>query len=177
MLKNLSLLSILFILAACGFHLRGVAGSYSFPYKTVMLDCGTPVICPGFKKAIMAESLTTLVTKKESAEAVVVVSNEQTSRDTMDFNSVGQISSYILTYQITARVYTPQGDQIGDDIVVKNQQIMNFNNSLVLSAQQQEDASWDLIHQNVINGLIRRLVYFHSQLMTNYAPESGQVVK
>lgn len=113
-----------------------------------------------------------LVTKKESAEAVIVVSNEQTSRDTMDFNSVGQIASYILTYQITARVYTPQGDQVGDDIVVKNQQIMNFNNSLILSAQQQEDASWDLIHQNVINSLIRRLVYFHAPLMSSNAAES-----
>lgn len=172
MFKNILLFGLILILCACGFHLRGVANSYNFPYKKVMLDCTTPVICPSFRNTINAESLTMLVTKKESAEAVIVVSNEQTSRDTMDFNSVGQIASYILTYQITARVYTPQGDQVGDDIVVKNQQIMNFNNSLILSAQQQEDASWDLIHQNVINSLIRRLVYFHAPLMSSNAAES-----
>lgn len=174
MLKNLLLLSFIFILAACGFHLRGVAGSYSFPFKTVLLNCDTPVICPSLRNTIKAESLTMLVTNKESAEVVITVSNEQTSRDTLDFNSVGQIASYILTYRVTARIYNLQGDQLGNDIMVQNQQIMAYNNSLILSSQQQEENTWDLLHQNVINALIRRIVYFHDAPLVSpaYASES-----
>ncbi len=174
MLRNSLLLIFIVMLAACGFHLRGVAGTYSFPFKTVLINCDTPVICPGFKNTIKAESLTTIVTNKESAEVVIAVSNEKTSRDTLDFNSVGQIASYILTYQITARIYNKTGDQLGNDIVVQNQQVMAYNNSLILSAQQQEENTWDQIHQNVINALIRRIVYFHDVPLVSpaYAPES-----
>jgi LPS-assembly lipoprotein len=174
MLRNSLLLIFIATLAACGFHLRGVAGTYSFPFKTVLINCDTPVICPGFKNTIKAESLTTIVTNKESAEVVIAVSNEKTSRDTLDFNSVGQIASYILTYQITARIYNQTGDQLGNDIVVQNQQVMAYNNSLILSAQQQEENTWDQIHQNVINALIRRIVYFHDVPLVSpaYAPES-----
>ncbi len=174
MLRNSLLLIFIATLAACGFHLRGVAGTYSFPFKTVLINCDTPVICPGFKNTIKAESLTTIVTNKESAEVVIAVSNEKTSRDTLDFNSVGQIASYILTYQITARIYNQTGDQLGNDIVVQNQQVMAYNNSLILSAQQQEENTWDQIHQNVINALIRRIVYFHDVPLVSpaYASES-----
>lgn len=174
MLRNSLLLIFIATLAACGFHLRGVAGTYSFPFKTVLINCDTPVICPGFKNTIKAESLTTIVTNKESAEVIIAVSNEKTSRDTLDFNSVGQIASYILTYQITARIYNQTGDQLGNDIVIQNQQVMAYNNSLILSAQQQEENTWDQIHQNVINALIRRIVYFHDVPLVSpaYAPES-----
>ena len=108
----------------------------------------------------------------ESAEAKIVVSDEQTSRDAYGYNSVGQIASYILTYQVTARVFDRNGDQLGEDIVVQNQTTMAYNNSLILSSQQQEETTWDQIHQNVINSLIRRIVYSHPKLISTNAAES-----
>ncbi len=160
------------LLVGCGFHLRGSDGDYQFPYKKIVLQCDTAVICPGFRTAIQKENLTKLVNKMESAEAKIVVSNEQTSRDAYGFNSVGQIASYILTYQITAQVFDRNGDQIGQNIVVQNQVTMAYNNSLILSAQQQEETTWDQIHQNVINSLIRRIVYSHPKLISTNAIES-----
>jgi len=160
------------VLVGCGFHLRGVDGDYQFPYKTVLLQCDNPIICPGFKTAIQKENLTKLVNNMESAEAKIVVSDEQTSRDAYGYNSVGQIASYILTYQVTARVFDRNGDQLGEDIVVQNQTTMAYNNSLILSSQQQEETTWDQIHQNVINNLIRRIVYSHPKLISTNAAES-----
>ncbi len=166
-------LILLFSIVGCGFHLRGKSSdSYRFPYNSVYLDCGTPVICRGFRSAIQIESLTSLVSSPSKAEAVIVVSNEQTSRDALDYNGIGQVASYLLSYQITAQVFDPKGNQIGNDIVVKNQMTINYNNSLILSAQQQENTTWDQIHQNVINSLIRRIIYSHPKQVSPYEAES-----
>ena len=40
------------------------------------------------------------------------------------------------------------------------------------SAQQQEETTWDQIHQNVINSLIRRIVYSHPLLISPNVTES-----
>lgn len=172
-IKQLLCLGLGAIIAGCGFHLRGVNRTdYRFAYKYVYLTCDTPIICPGLISAIKNEELTTLVTRPESAEAVFVVGNEQTSRDVLDYNGVGQIASYLLSYQITAQVFDLKGNQVGNDIVVKNQMTINYNNSLILSAQQQEDTTWNQIHQNVINTLIRRLVHLKPILISPYEAES-----
>jgi LPS-assembly lipoprotein len=173
-LANFTLFGVaVFGLIGCGFHLRGVDGDYQFPYKTVYLECDTPVICPAFKTAITKENLTKLVAK-ESAEATIVVSDEETNRAAYNYNSVGQIASYKLTYQVTARIYNKQGIQTAPDMKVMGQEIMNYNNSLILSANQQEEQTWDQIHQNVVTSLIRRIVYSHPYLVSpvNNAAES-----
>ena len=156
----------------CGFHLRGYDGNYKFPYKTVYLQCDTAVICTPFEKTITNEYLTKLVKNHESAEVTLLVSNEQTSRDSYGFNGTGQISSYLLTYQISAQVFDRVGNQIGQTIVVQSQTIMSYNNSLILSAGQQEDQSWELLHQNVISSLIQRIVYSNPKLVSINVAES-----
>ena len=105
---NIVLSLVIVTLVGCGFHLRGEDGSFAFPYKKTYLQCDSVIICSALQHTIQAKSLTTLVKNKESAEAVIIVANEQTSRDANNFNSVGQISSYLLTYQVTAQVYTPK---------------------------------------------------------------------
>lgn len=172
LIKLLLPISIALFLVGCGFHLRGVDGTYQFPYKTVYLECVTPVICDSLRSTIKNENLTKLVTNKESAEAIIVVDHEQTNRTAYNFNSVGQIASYKLRYEVTAQVFNPQGLQTMPDIHAASQDIINYNNSLILSASQQEDQTWDNVHQNVIATLIRRIVYSHPYLASEASSES-----
>lgn len=160
------------VTVGCGFHLRGVDGDYQFPYKTVYLECTTPVICESLKSTIKNENLTKLVMNKESAEAIILVDHEQTNRTAYNFNSVGQIASYKLSYEVTAQVFNPKGTQTMPDIRVHSQDIINYNNSLILSANQQEEQTWDNVHQNVISSLIRRIVYSHPYLASENSSES-----
>ncbi|RTL01920.1 MAG: hypothetical protein EKK57_03605 [Proteobacteria bacterium] len=171
---NYSLIVIMTLfIASCGFHLRGMDGDYQFPYKTVYLVCDTPVICPNFESAIINQNLTKLVKNAESAEVTLAVSDEDTNRVASNYNSVGQIAGYRLIYKVTARVYDKKGTQTMPDIVVTAQDTINYNNSLILSATQQEAQTWDNLHQIAINSLIRRIVYSHPHLIsTNNATES-----
>lgn len=157
---NIFLIFILtIILTACGIHLRGTSGSYKLPIKTVYIQCNNVKICPNMQNVITKQSLATLVNNAESAEAVIKLMNEQTSRDPQSFNLAGRVTNYILTYQVTAQVWQNH-EQIGNDIVISNQLISQYNDSTILANNLEEDNYWNKIHQNVTNQLIRRLIAF-----------------
>lgn len=168
MIKNY-LYVILFsvCLIGCGFHLRGTAGDYKFPFKSVYIDCGSVAICPNFTHAIRTEAISKLATKPESAEVTIKLVNEETSRDAQGFTSVGRVSAYILTYTITAQVWQHH-EQIGKDILVSSQSVMQYNDSTILSNDQNELTFWDQLHQTVTNQLIRRLTFF------KYPPDNNE---
>ncbi|MDD3266278.1 MAG: hypothetical protein PHC75_03745 [Burkholderiales bacterium] len=146
-------------LTACGFNLRGVDGDYHFPYKNVYLDCNVNAVCPFLKETIVNQNLASIVTNRESAEAIITVSDERTNTENSNFNAVGQISGLKLTYEVTARVYNKSGIQEMPDIIAKSSNTINYNNSLILSASQEEQTTMDELHDNVVRIIIRRIVY------------------
>lgn len=177
--KFLILITSVVTLSGCGFHLRGISGDYKLPFATVYLDCNNIVICPNLQTAIKTQSLAKLVSSpnmpinkkndlknttnaKEEIQGPITtirLVNEQTSRDPQNFNSVGRIAAYILTYQVQAQVWQ-YGSQIGDTINVSAQSVMQYNDSIILANNLDEATFWDKLHQSATNQLIRRLVAF-----------------
>lgn len=159
--KNFLTLAILFVcISGCGFHLRGTAGAnYKFPFKKIYLDCGNVVICPNLTHAINTQELATIVNKPESADATVKLVKEDTSRDAQSFTSVGRASAYVLTYRVTAQIIQKH-EQLGKDIVVSSQSVMQYNDSIILSSNQNEVTFWDQLHESVTNKLVRRITFF-----------------
>lgn len=152
---------VLLLVNSCGFHLRGSGGdtNYRFPFKTVYVECESVVICTNFKSAIQTQELSKILNNAESAEATIKLLQEATSRDAQGFTSVGRASSYLLTYQVVAQVWQ-KGQQIGEDMVVNSQATMQYNDSIILSSNQNEVTFWDQLHERVTNQLVRRLIFF-----------------
>lgn len=150
-----------FVLVGCGFHLRGSSLSkYKFPFKSVYIECGNVVICPNLTNAIKAQTLAKIESNPESAEATIKLVQENTSRDAQSFTSVGRVSAYLLTYSVTAQIIQHH-EQVGNDIVVSSQATMQYNDSTILSSNQNEATFWDQLHQGATNQLIRRITFFH----------------
>lgn len=150
----------------CGFHLRGIGSDYKFPFKSVYLDCSGVAICPNLNTAIKTQNVSQLVTKPESAEVTLKLVDEETSRDAQGFTGVGRVSAYTLNYKITAQIWHNHS-QIGKDVTVSSQSVMQYNDSTILSNTQNEVTFWDNLHQNVTNQLIRRLTFFKYPINDN----------
>ncbi len=155
---KLLIIVLVCIVSACGFHLRGTEGSYRLPFKSVYLDCNNVIICSNLHTAIKIQNFTNINNKIESAEAVITLFDEQTSRDPQAFNSVGRIAAYLLTYQIKATV-TKNNLPIGKTIVISVNSIMNYNDSVILATNQNEVIFWNNLHQKATNQLIYQLVH------------------
>lgn len=166
-LLNFLLVAILFLfLAGCGFHLRGSPGAdYKFPFKKVFIDCGNVVICPNLVNAIKTQELAKIVTTPESANATIKLVKEETSRDAQSFTGVGRVSAYLLTYRVTAQIIEKH-EQIGNDIVVSSGSTMQYNDSIILSSNQNEVTFWDQLHEAVTNQLVKRITFFKVPVST-----------
>ena len=158
-IRYIYLLVIMFLLSSCGFHLRGYTSlsNYKLPFKTVYLQCDNVVVCANLTSLITKQNLSKIVTNPSEAEATIRLRNEETSRDANGFNTAGRVASYLLTYQVTAEVWQ-KGEQIGGDITVQTSATMNYNDSLILSKDQEEVDVWDKLHQDAASQLVRRLV-------------------
>lgn len=146
------------MLSACGFHLRGFRGNYSLPFKSIYLECSNVVICTNFQTIVTTQNLAKFKTNPKDAEVTIKLFDEQTRRDPQTFNSIGRIAAYTLTYKVKAQVWK-HGEQIGNDISLMAQSIMQYNDSTILSNNQNEVTFWDNLHEDVANQLIRRLMY------------------
>lgn len=171
----LSMLSIVLTITGCGFHLRGTSGGPNdkLPYKTVYIDCGNVAICTNLTSAIKTQDLAVIESYPESAEATIKLVREDTSRDAQGFTSVGRVSSYLLTYRVTAQVIQKH-EQIGHDIIVSSQSTMQYNDSTILSGNQNEVTFWDQLHEAATNQLVIRLIFFKNQLNTSSSGRYGQ---
>ncbi|MFN8770120.1 MAG: LPS assembly lipoprotein LptE [Neisseriaceae bacterium] len=162
--KNKLVLYTIFIITSllinsCGFHLRGLSGSYKFPFSKVYLQCDTTILCRNLNSAIKTQNSATIVNKPGKDTVTIQLDNEQTSRDPQRFNAAGRIAAYNLTYQVDAKVIQNY-EQLGDSIHISVNSVMNYNDSQILSANQNEAQLWENLHEAATNQLIRRLVYF-----------------
>lgn len=166
------MLLIIFILASCGFHLRGQSGNnYKFPFKKIYIECGGVVICQNLKTAITTEDLAILESSPANDTVVIKLSNEQTSHDAQGFNSVGRISAYILTYQAAATLWQ-NGEQLGNEILISQHLVMQYNDSTILADTTEEQNFWDQLHQMATNQLIHRIIYFKAFKIPTHDTES-----
>jgi LPS-assembly lipoprotein len=179
MIKKLNIIYLLIVAvvtSSCGFHLRGFSGDYKFPFKTVYIQCDSVTICRNFTNAINTQNLAKIVNDPKAAEVTINLYNEQNSRKAQNYNIAGRISNFSLNYQVDARIMQNH-QQLGQPIRIAVNSTINYNDSQILAANQDEASSWNNLHQNATNQLIRRLVYFkyykNPQMVENDSNESA----
>ena len=160
------ILSISVILNACGFHLRGFQGSYSLPFKSIYLECSNVVMCNNFQTIVTTQDLAKFTSNPKDAEVTIKLFDEQTHRSPQTFNSIGRIAAYTLAYSAKAQAWK-HGQQIGNDILLTAQSVMQYNDSTILSNSQNENTFWDNLHEDVANQLVRRLMYLKPNSTNN----------
>lgn len=150
-------LALASLLAACGFHLRGLdnSGAREFPFKTLYIDSSAGV------GSILADRLkfepgVKLVTTARDAEAILKIPGEQRNRDISTIDRAGQASEYRLMYRVTAQLFI-HGEQIGKDIVLTQTRTMTYSDNEVLGKSQEEDLLWSDMQRNAAQLLMYRL--------------------
>ena len=153
----LILLGLLF-LNGCGFHLRGINDSYKLPFDSIYLQCDGVAVCNVFTSIINEQNLSHIASKAESADIIIKIYNEQTSREAQNFNAMGRVAKYLLTYKVTAQIIKDH-EVLGNDIAISVSSIVNYNDSLILSANQNEANIWKDLHVKATDQLIRKIIY------------------
>ncbi len=150
---------LIFICVACGFHLRGQHGDYKINYHNLYIACNNnnDEVCSLLKNTIFNQNLTSLATSNLDADYRLELIGAKNTKDPVSLNQYGRISAYKITYTVTIAVFNKNNKQVLDDKLISFSRVMNYNDSLVLSAQAQEQNTWEDVYQNIVDIILHNL--------------------
>ncbi len=154
-LRNAFLISLVGVLAACGFQLRG---SYALPYESIYIaGADYSLIVAGLKRAIRASGSTRLADSTQDAQATFLPTNELREPVILSLSSSGRVREKRLRYIYSYRII----DQKGRDLVLPGTVQLNrdltYADSDALAKTQEEDLLWRDMENDLVQQLMRRL--------------------
>ncbi|TDR80521.1 LPS assembly lipoprotein LptE [Paludibacterium purpuratum] len=153
----LSALAFAVVLAACGFHLRGLGDSTqrTFPFTRLYIDSTLPV-AQQVTTALKSYPNVTVVDSVKGADGVLRIIDEKRDKDLSAIDRSGKANEYRLNYRVTAQLWI-NGMQAGRDIVLNQSRTMTYNDAAVLGKDQEEALLWSDMARNVAQLMIYRL--------------------
>ena len=145
----------LFVLAGCGFHLRG---------EMVL----SPILSAPYVNAANAEfkeDLTKVLNRRgiravndpEIASAIIDLVSVKFDRQVLSINSRGQATGYILTYQVLCRFVDRTGRVLASPARLKLSRTLEYQSTQVLPKKQEEDALRARMREDLVQQILRRL--------------------
>lgn len=107
LVRNLVLLAMTFIVASCGYHLRG-AIDLPEEMKNIYIQNASPELLAGFKDTLQY-STGNLVASPEEAGIIVRVINEDMDRRVLSLTATGKANEYRLDYLLNFDLLDAEG--------------------------------------------------------------------
>ena len=145
----------LFLLAGCGFHLRGemvLSPILSAPY----VNAENAEFKEDLTKALNRSGIR-VVNDPEIASAIIDLVSVKFDRQVLSINSRGQATGYILTYQVFCRFVDRSGRILASPASLKLSRTLEYQSTQVLQKKQEEDALRARMREDLVQQVLRRL--------------------
>ena len=150
-----------FVLSACGFHLRGMGGvNRPLPYAAWQIT-QTQELEEYLHDVLKRHSVTVVRSGNAADAAEIHLIKLERSRDVGSLSRIGTVSEYILTLKVEAEVRF-QGEIKGEPIRVTLQRKQSYLDNDLFGKQQEEQALWDDMYQDAAVQIVRRLPYIQA---------------
>lgn len=152
---RVALICIALLLSACGFQLRG---AYTLPYESlhIALPDGS-VIGAGLKRQIRAGGGTRIVETREEAQGSFQQVADLRERQILSLSTAGRVREVRLRYRYSYRVIDPKGRELVQTTGIELTRDVTYDDSAVLSKEQEELLLWRDMENDLIQQLLRRL--------------------
>lgn len=148
-------LGLLLLLSACGFQLRG---AYQLPFARLHLALpDTSEIGAGLKRAIRASAGTTLVATASEADASLVPTLDMREKAILSLSGSGRVREVRLNYRYGYRLIDRYGREVVPAQVIHLVRDMTYDDTVVLSKEQEENTLWRDMQQDAVQQIMRRL--------------------
>lgn len=148
-------LGLALFVAACGFQLRG---AYVLPYESLYISLPQgSVVGANLKRQIRAAGGTRLADQQSEAQATFVQTNEQRERLILSLNSAGQVRELRLRFRFSYRIIDAKGRELVPNTGIELTRDLTYDDSAVLSKEQEEQLLWRDMENDLGQQLMRRL--------------------
>lgn len=154
-MRNLTVLLLVTLLAACGFHLRG---ERPLPYDSLYI--GAPEyseLGAALKRNIRASGRTRIADTPQEAQAQLSIVSEAREKSILSLNAAGRVREFQLRYRFVFRVH----DGKGRDYLPQNEIVLTrdftFNDAAILAKEQEEALIYRDMQNDLVQQIMRRL--------------------
>lgn len=153
---KISLLVILFLLAACGFKLRGQISSLPFKSLYVSAPDGH-TIGMDLERAIGTSSTTKVVANSEEAEATLEIISAVNERAILSLSGGGRVRDFNLIYRVMYRLVDKQGVEIIPNTEIAITRVLPFLDAQILAKEAEERLLQKDMQADAIQQILWRL--------------------
>lgn len=149
------LAAIVFLVAACGFQLRGTT---ALPFQSLYVQASsTSQFATLLKRNVRATSGTRIVDRPGDAEAVLQVLSELQEKQILSLGGTGRVSEYQLRYRVSFRLTDGQNREHipATEIVLKRD--YSFTDDQALAKQAEEVLLYRDMREDAVQQMVRRL--------------------
>lgn len=159
-MKKTILTACTLLLASCGFHLKGSAGtSPQMPYQNWYVEPGTAI--HGDLETALKRVGAKLVAH-DKAQAVLSIRHIGERREIYTVTRASLVNEYLLTLHVSAQAYR-DGKPFGPEQSVVVQRTMDYTESEVLGKQEEEETIWADMRRDAAEQIARRLTFLKAQ--------------
>jgi LPS-assembly lipoprotein len=141
--------------AGCGFQLRG---AYTLPYESLYLALPDySELGAGLKRTIRASGATRLTDTAEDAEAIFQPTGELREKVILSLSGSGRVREVRLRYRFSYRVVNQKKLNLVAPGEIEMTRDMTYDDSNVLSKDQEEVLLWRDMQSDMVQQMMRRL--------------------
>ena len=155
-MRVVTVVMLCFLLAACGFHLRG-QGDYRSAFQTVYVEGdGRSTFVRELKRAVSASG-STLTETPAAAQAVLQVVSEFRDKSILSLSGTGRVREHQLQYRVSYLMRDAAGNEliVPSDIVLKR--AISFTEAEVLAKESEEALLYRDMESDAVQQIMRRL--------------------
>lgn len=156
-------LSLLLLIAGCGFHLRG--GTPLSPRLERIYLQGVPLYSElgiGLKRGLEANGASVLASPDKASATLAIIRNDL-QRQVLSVGSIGKVQEYALQYRLQFQVTDASGEVLLPPQSLELVRRYRFDERSLLSAGEQET----LLRQVLVEEMIRRIMWRLEALSPN----------
>lgn len=152
--RHLLLIGCLFVLSACGFHLRGTS---ELAFKSIHIQQhGASVIARNLQRNLLSSGVQVLATP-EGAEMHLELSAENTRRDILSLSGAGKVREYELIYQVTVRMRPGTETLWSAPQVIESRRDYSYDDTQRLAKETEEARLYNDMRSEAVREIMRRL--------------------
>ena len=133
-------------------------GMVDLPFKAIAITGNpSPLLRADLQTAILTGTDVKVAINPKDADLILEVNNEINGREILAYSSTGQVSAYRLTTRVTFRAYDLSGAEIIPESDIYITRDLDFSNSTVLAADQQQAQFLGQMRKDLALQILRRV--------------------
>jgi len=153
--SSFALAASVFLLAACGFQLRGQA---SLPFHTLYVQAApTSTFALQLKRAVEAGSGTRITDRADQAEVVLQILSELQEKEILSIGGSGRVREFQLRYRVQFRLTDEKNREHIPATEILLRRDFSFNDEQALSKESEEALLFRDMRVDAVQQMLRRL--------------------